>query len=91
MKIAKRIAGILSLLSTGLFAYQLVLLIVNSISLREIRTADAIGVIGSADGPTSIFVAFRAQPDIRVTFVCAAVCFALWTLFRQKEKDKDNK
>jgi len=75
MKKAKIIVFILMLMS-GLLP--LIGVIVPWLMGRE--RGSVVGIIGSADGPTSIFVAGKFTPDIVTTFIPTVVLFIVWVI-----------
>ena len=66
-------------------------LMVRAISWKmghDLRNVSTIGVIGSAHGPTSIYVAAKlAPPAIFATFIPAALLFVLWLILNFKTKN----
>ena len=53
-----------------------------------INESGTIGIIGWADGSTSIFVAGKWTPHIATTFIPFGVLFVLWFILHIKSKRK---
>ena len=91
MKVAKWIAIGLAILSGAacLFLY-LGPVIIGRLLSYDIKDAGAIGIIGGADGPTSIFVASRAhsalRPVLPIVFALSLFSGILLTL-KGKKRD----
>ena len=90
MKTARGIAFVIMIASGMLLIPMFVLpWITMSTEKSFISEAGAVGIIGGADGPTSIFVSTSFNPSLLVPIVFL-VSLILWLIFRHKHlKSKD--
>lgn len=88
MKWLKRSAGILVLVSASAFVLQAIPFFMAGMSVNNLKETSAIGIIGSVDGPTSIFVAARIAPYYKITASLAIVFFIVWLILRAKSKKR---
>lgn len=88
-----KIVAIVSGVLTGLQLIPLAQLVWSFVSMIDIKVASAIGIIGSADGPTSVVVAHVFAPEIVLMFIrygflllCAATFLVSTVLYFKKRK-----
>lgn len=86
MKVARIVAFALMLLSAARLALSRLLPLLLGINVQQ---AGSIGVIGGADGPTSIYVAGKLSPVAEyVPIALFVILLAVWLILRHKSKDR---